>query len=76
MLYPDEQMYAFRPVTGERHESRLYFSIDKNISSIKSFSLNLFNIIRLFVRYTDDAPQPWKKIHLCLIHIFFKKRYF
>ena len=33
-LYPDERMYVIRPVTGGRHRSRLYFSIDKNITSI------------------------------------------
>ena len=31
-------MYIIHPVAEGRHESRLYFSIEKNITSIESFS--------------------------------------
>ena len=56
-LYPDEQI----PVTGSRHESKLYLSIDKNITCSSDIRTTSHSLV--------------KKIHL-LFNFFFSKTFF
>ena len=46
-------MYVICPVAGGKHESRLFFNIDKNNLYLVIFWTNY---IRLFVRYPNNEP--------------------